>query len=155
MQLEEILKGVRDAENHEFYDMESDELSNDCTEDMEDDIPDDATFRLSEKMLFCISLYDAGLFNDEYIDGFYLFDDKRFQKLWELFEYRMVKHGYRQEEGKEVPLDTSKSILDILRQCLKDCKITDREDYLGEETAELVHDLFIMNLEKSGYVKRD
>ena len=110
---------------------------------------EDETYVLSEKMCFCSALYDAGLFNEYDFFGD-LFDEKTVARAWELFKYRMERCGLLYKENKPDPKD-SVTALDVLKGVLRDARITDREDYRGDETAETVLDFFAIMLIKHGY----
>lgn len=144
-----IEKAIR-SENHNFEYIEW--LTDDHEKNNEDDIDDiDKSYCLSERSCFAFSLYEAGLFHDKYADAIDFVLYGHIDDMWDLFEHRMVKNGYRSEKNEKVTPNKETSPAKILKSVLHAFGIDSRRDYHGDETVNEILRQFDKNLKKQGY----
>lgn len=151
-----IEKAIR-SENHNIEYMEwlTDEHAKTCgTNEDEDSYKTNEkceTYHLTDKSCFALSLYEAGLFVDDYPNSIKFILDKRIDDMWDLFEHRMVKNGYRADEDEVVEPNRKTSPVEILKGVFHAFDVDTRRDYLGDETVNKVMERFAENLKKQGY----
>lgn len=146
-----IEKAIR-SENHNYEYMEwlTDDHAKLCGAN-DDENYEEAIYSLTDKSCFAIAIYEAGLFHDEYSDSVEFVFDKRVDDMWDLFEHRMVKNGYRANDDEVAEPNRKTSPAEILKGVLHAFDVDTRRDYRGDETVNKIIEHFAKNLKKQGY----
>lgn len=94
---------------------------------------DDHVYRLTEKMLFAMSLWEADVVN--WKDETEAFEDKRVRAAWTLFKSRMTKFGYIVENGEERGKisESAPTPEEIFNQAIIDAKLPSSRNNIAYE----------------------